>query len=189
MMRTDSQDTPVCPRCRQLDAVRKVSSIVKSGVSTAGYTILAQQLTPPTEKEIEQAIRQSYPHPASRLPTWRRGLAVLAILLPFVGGLCGAIFASIVSESQAGGAVAVFVGVIFGMILSGLMYVIYAPTVPTAIRSEGKNYPRMINQKKQEVLRRWNQLYYCQRDDVIFIPYESVAVSPEQMNSYLYKFE
>ncbi len=39
----------------------------------------------------------------------------------------------------------------------------------------------------KEAMERWNQLYYCARDDCVFIPGEKTSASISKMKEYLYK--
>jgi len=39
----------------------------------------------------------------------------------------------------------------------------------------------------QRALAKWNTLYYCYRDDIVFVPGESSFASPEQMHAFLYQ--
>jgi len=39
----------------------------------------------------------------------------------------------------------------------------------------------------EHAMQRWNQLYYCERDDLIFIPGEKIGVPREQMMDYIYQ--
>jgi hypothetical protein len=171
-----------CPLCHSIDAVTKVSSIVDGGSATSvGYhaagrfsgmsvttstTALADKLAPPSLPRFRVAA-EGY-----------NGCAVsLIILLGFVSGAMGWLF----MHFSSGDATNTLFGLVF--LLSGFLLIaslIIGFIVVAVIRH--KKRPRWERAKAI-----WEQLYYCARNDVVFLPGTPQRCVPiSQISTLLY---
>jgi hypothetical protein len=182
----------VCPKCGLADRIQKVSSIVAQNTSTvqmpdtqpvqigkttyylpitqqgSSTTMLAQRLLPNLQKSIK--------------PT-KAGLAMvyfivfgvyLWIIVTVVGGIV-----MIFAQNGSGAILSIF---FFGLALGA-----YLIRPKFKVKDEYKKaevaYQKGLQDNKVATAR-WNQLYYCYRDDGIFTEY-SRFVPTEQMGQFL----
>jgi hypothetical protein len=184
---------PVCPRCGQLDAVRKVSSIVKEGISVGSYetympgnlggktigipvtkeavsiTMLAQQLQPPSREKIMENSPLGLDTLVIVVAGFGSiiGLMLLFIFLNDVGVISGFLTFLLIASS-----------IITGPLLVGFLY-----RMSPRYRKEQE----LIENKLRSALNRWSQLHYCYRCDGVFIPGENRFVPIGQVQSFLYE--
>jgi len=239
--------TPVvCPRCGQLDAVRKVRAIVTEGVSVGHYqsvaplqwqgqtyylpaqrettstTLLAQRLAPPSQPKKPNKANYGYLKYASasfKAKYYAIGFP-MAILLLLVS--CGIAAAIGLLVGGAGGWILgflIWVGIVIGgAILMSFFLVLVGQIIPPFGRIlldvYGAGRTGRIKQAKAtqsaevfrlqamaereyqwalrqyemypEAMQRWNELYYCARDDGVFLE-GSRLVPIEQVYSLLYE--
>lgn len=153
-----------CPHCGQTDMVQKVNVVYEGGFSTTQHK---QWVPPPPGTDwapllvnrqglSQTALSAKLAPPKKPTPksvqTWnefRVGGIVLGVLAIF--------FAS-------GGGEEGIVGWVICMALAFLMFVLND-------RRQKPNYPKALA-RWQEAMRRWNSLYYCARDDGVFVPGE-----------------
>ena len=200
-----SQNRIVCPKCGRADAIRKVSSIVLAGttqsetfgygaaridgethfIDTRGYattsTGLANRLAPP-------------PRPAK---PWSLG-CVGVLLFGRIGVTLGVLaFVSVVSfctlpllydsvyrESRALILlpILVFVGAAVRLLWwIGRSVVREGRTV----RNRQSSYPYEVEQWER-AMDRWRELYYCSRDDGVFLPQRTNLVPATNMKALLF---
>lgn len=182
-----------CPECHKNDKVEKVSAIVNrdtvqisgSSQSTStyvdrnGYTRhetsdnpfsgvqqsnLAARLSPPAKPEAKGACL--------------RYLLYLPVLL--LGGACFAML-TVAGPSQSGKTMA---GV--GMLVVILLLVWITLSIRNINRkAKEKQAQEMVRWNK--AVARWEQLYYCHRDDVLFVPGQSETIPVQSMLDYLYR--
>ena len=182
-----------CPECHRNDRAEKVSAIVNrdtvqisgSSQSTStyvdrnGYTRhetsdnpfsgvqqsnLAARLSPPAKPEARGACL--------------RYLLYLPVLL--LGGACFAML-TVAGPSQSGKTMA---GV--GMLVVILLLVWITLSIRNVNRkAKEKQAQEMFRWNK--AVSRWEQLYYCHRDDVLFVPGQSETIPVQSMLDYLYR--
>jgi hypothetical protein len=182
-----------CPRCGQIDQIQKVSSVFSSGISTGTYsgstatfvsgssqTFLSKKLSPPKKPE------------ASCSSCAEIGITIILFL--FGGFLILSTFLSISCNLRAifSGEVRVVpaiilgllgVGIGGGLILTGI--IVWGSSQKAADRRAVEEAAQMT--KWELAMSRWNQLYYCYRDDGVFDPDERVFIPVKQMMNYLYR--
>ena len=184
-----------CPRCNQMDQVRKVTSIVTEGVSEtrvqgtnpvrwggktyylpahhagSSVTMLAKRLLPPLEKPKTLGGR-----------FW--GALGGGILLAFLGccGLSGALSSMSMGDSTTG-----TLGVIAGLFLIALGAILSILAIISLASGKTRQQSDAEQRQYQRALAKWNTLYYCYRDDIVFVPGESSFASPEQLHAFLYQ--
>jgi hypothetical protein len=203
-----SNTSIVCPQCQQIDMVQKVSSIYTSGTSSTKTTGSSVGVGVPLGKGSSatvmpmfhsmQGTNQSYlsarlsppPQPA-RPPLWLQVLLILGSLLlgaPCVccgTGVGGAELSNLALSgnfSQSSGQMALGSFVVAGLLLVGAIVVSVAMYRPKKKQYDANMADRQI------AVAKWNQLYYCARDDLVFDPGASLSFAPEAMNSYLVNF-
>jgi predicted RNA-binding Zn-ribbon protein involved in translation (DUF1610 family) len=94
-------------------------------------------------------------------------------------GLIGSIFLFLV------GAAAIVLG-IFLIVRSGKNKRAQLAEYQRRVQDEIAERQR-IHAAWQKAVQRWNQLYYCARDDCVFVPGENTSASISKMKEYLYK--
>jgi hypothetical protein len=75
------------------------------------------------------------------------------------------------------------VGIGGGLILTGI--IVWGSSQKAADRRAVEEAAQMT--KWELAMSRWNQLYYCYRDDGVFDPDERVFIPVKQMMNYLYR--
>lgn len=192
----------VCPVCEHDDQIQKVSAVVSGGVSNvttggpvggigyggghwstvSGYsmqsgmaiTVLAKRLMPPIK-------------PSGRSSCWMWGCAIYLGLVA-VMGFCGGILelfsadepqsARVAStqEEEADPLAILFTTVIVGGIAGYLFY---------RIAAKRQRAQDQLPDWEQAVMR-WNRVYYCFRDDLVFDPATGEACRLDDFYAFLY---
>lgn len=161
----------ICPICGMNDVSQKVSSIVTSGtisVQIPGYygtsaTTLARQLAPPPEPSKFFCAGACV------------GISYVAFLY------FGTIFVGKIAMTMAG----VYLGVLCGTItaLLGFSSFLYFGR-----RIRKHNLAEYAEKKDiwDTALARWNSLYYCCRDDIVYNPETGESCPPSQIETLLH---
>lgn len=188
-----------CPKCGRIDQVQKVSAVVSSGATTGQYTgsgmgfgstygrhgsvantlmfggatltggqetVLSQRLAPPMQPVYEKA----------RI-VWDTN-SQLALALCIIGGVVGVPVAMIALSTSS-------LGCLIGLAIFGLSLV----AIVSARRAHAKDVRAFYaseNPRWQAAIDKWNDLYYCGRDDLVFIPETREMADAEEMMSFLY---
>lgn len=154
-----------CPACGQIDAVRKVSAIVSEGTSysegsgSAGNTYV----TVYSKSQTNLSSRLSIP----KLNTYwldqfrGAGIVFLCIGIPF--GICGSTLFGGWHTLDLNRDLLSFSFAIIGPVL-------FVPAFLLKRRKVARDKP-----KREQAYALWECMYYCQRDDLVFVP-----GSPEQ---------
>ncbi len=155
-----------CPRCGRNDQVRIVSAIVRE------QTALAAALGAPTEPVPEAPLA---PRKASRALVRRAVLSAIGALLSFVLGAGGEDF---------------FILTWLVCMVLAVIWGIKARKVHAEARD--REVEALASQAAgravwERAMARWQELYYCARDDRVFIPGEHQAVPVAQMHDLLYR--
>lgn len=192
----------ICPRCGRTDAVRKVTSVLAAETvttdrrgfgstndecglkfvdvyaSSTSHSGLAAKLRPPIE-----------PHKPSGNPTlflfMRIGFALMGLAFLAATFACASmvlLFTSTVGRVLIVAELAVFVIVV---VLAVRWVISGSWRVRRKIREEREQYSTSYK-CWQRAYERWQQLYYCARDDGIFLPGETRFVAVEQMKELLF---
>jgi len=178
--------SPVCPRCGQFDAVRKVSAIVSEGVSVGEYhgvaslrlnTLLAQKLAFPEWKEMERAFNSFDPEPGPN-SNWFAAIMVASLIVGSIGGV-------LILQ-----ALNPMLGLFLGMPLGGggamlITYLVFKMIFPNMGR-QGREWLARRNEWYQRAKKTWNQLYYCARDDIVFDPATKKFAPADRMIELFY---
>jgi hypothetical protein len=136
-----------CPQCMQGDQVKKISDWVEEDSSNN----VARQFIPPSQPEAP-----------SPLPGINSGLGCLGIIF------FGAVFFFSV---QVGSTIAI---IIFGVFFA--IFILAFGAAYIRGRRARQEYMQAVLTWQEEI-EKWNQLYYCRRDDLVFDP-ENKQSSP-----------
>ncbi len=183
-----------CPQCGKDDKMQKVSTIVASQtreisggswqtevyVDKKGKKQSEDHYTPYSGTEMSVlAQRLSAP---GKPDAGSNALAVMgAVTLLGISGLCGCIGLFASSDKNSGSIVPILIAIVCGLI-----------GIVIWVSSNNSHQERVEQVQRVEIPRwekamvRWNQLYYCFRDDRVFIPSEK-AVPISQMMEYIYR--
>lgn len=188
-----SEITLVCPRCGQIDAVRKVSAIHREGISVSQYEtyatgqlgdkviswpvkkeqvsvgLLAQKLSPPSKPRYETFYYSSESGTVFDIRT-----RFIFLILLGLSALVGVWVSSKTGSEVLGwmGGILTFGGILFLKVSYDL---------------------RRFEEVKQALplwqraIKRWDSLYYCFRCDGGFIPGQNRFVPIASIQSFLYE--
>jgi hypothetical protein len=194
----------VCPKCGRADAVRKVTSIVNDGTTHTESNRLGMSISG-DEIEFYSGLGSSASHTglvsslaAPKKPSQpsRKGWSAIfpGFRLNCAGSFLGLIMLSMVCSfpvlypTYRENPLLIFVPVII-FVASAIVlmrWVWLSNRRETQMLREGDaHYPLEIERWKR-ALARWDQLYYCYRDDGVFLPNHAVFVPIAQMKQYLY---
>ncbi len=184
-----------CPRCGQVDRVEKLSVVVQAGSSTTGVagrttstgfmagergggmidmsgqttlsggsrTVLSQRLAPPPRPTYDRT-------PYAKSVAWSAVAIVIGLWFFVDNGLHGAGY---------------------GFVAIGL--IICALAVRSAVRAWRADKARraLLGEALPQWARQvdlWNRTFYCQRDDVVFLPDTGEAGSADDLQAFLYAY-
>jgi hypothetical protein len=199
-----SQDRIVCPKCGRADAIRKVSSIVSAGttqsetfgygaaridgethfIDTRGYatisTGLANRLAPP-----HRPVKPTPLGCVSALLLSRVGLTSGALVFVLVVSACSfPLFASSYRESP-------LLPLLPILVFAAVAVRLFWWTGRSLVREVGnaaierKEFPAEVK-AWEHAMDRWRELYYCSRDDGVFLPQRTNLVPAANMKSLLF---
>lgn len=194
----------VCPKCGRADAVRKVTSIVSEGTvttdmsglgiatsehggelvgmmgSATSRSVLAARLAPPVKPAQAFGYGWVGVFLFSRIGL---GLFTLALILAIVA--CS--FPILVGAYRENPALVLIpiVGVTVFVVLLLRWIVVSLVREVRKLRDERAGYPAEVEIWERSYAR-WKELYYCSRDDGVFLPNQTVLVPSAQMKPYLY---
>jgi hypothetical protein len=179
----------MCPLCGQSDQVEKASTIYLVGIGLKGKT------SDPESKDealISSPVLGAIPAPGMRAlskrlsPPTSRAQAFTRPVHPDIAVLAFSLITPIFLFGIYTSQIALLLPVL--AILVGF-YAIYFWKRKTLIaRFERQIADRKAsNDRTQRGVRRWMNLYYCMRDDIVFEPGKSEGTPVDQMPGYLFK--
>jgi hypothetical protein len=174
-------------------------------------SILGQRLAPPAEPQFEPGLQSVGSNPTGTGSPRGGILAIVSGAVLLVVSVCiglfvlagiYTLFSSSGSQVQDTATMAV-IGLVGGIFLFILGTAAVGLGIYLVVRS-GKNKRAQLAEYQQRVqeeiterqriqadwkraMQRWTQLYYCGRDDCVFIPGESSSAPISMMKEYLYK--
>ena len=150
-----------CPNCGRNDKSKKVSAISKS----ESLSTLGKLLAPPIEATIKHPYK--YPEPSDWSDVTFIGAGLFLVGLFFV-------------NSFSSGVVVFFISAC--LIMAGLYFKSASANLRKVRNAEYKQqlaeYKQRLDRQKNvtaKVMKHWNMLYYCERDDCIFFLGENSA--------------
>jgi hypothetical protein len=194
----------VCPKCGRADAIRKVKSIVDEGTTytdsnrlgmsisgddtqfytgfgrSVSRTELASALAPP--QKPAQPFRRGWSGIFPKFH-WNCAVSMLGLMI------CGAVGSfPLLFTTYRENPLLIFVPVIIILCASAIMIRwawLSSRRETRKLREAEAQYPLQVEAWKH-ALERWEQLYYCQRDDGVFIPAQTQLIPVNQMQAFLY---
>lgn len=188
-----------CPKCCQVDSVQKVSSVVGAGTATGtfagstsavgysysnqgGYTTLAGTSQTSLAQRLSRPNQPVYGNP------WGCGIISVIGTLFFLGGAFSIQLLYILSDTSPGvtrptpeQVPEILIAAILSAIIfwGGAIWIIsYTERTASTRRTEHNAAMR----RWEQACRQWDKLYYCFRNDVVFIPDElGACVSVSEM--------
>jgi len=160
-----------CPRCQKDDQVRKISVVASQnfGIGTAYSTAAETYVT--RDFTTELGARLAEPK--------TRSFSCLELVLVFgLGFGAFAVLISIGALLVSGGNSNALLPVAF----VGGCYAI--GTIPLALVLRQSTSKKEAARKKAHA--KWNELYYCLRDDLAFVPNTNIVLPGSQVQSYIW---
>lgn len=203
---SDRVDSPQCPRCGRSDRVQKVSGVFSAGTQSSIHSGPTVGVAAPVGsgrpaivagstvlRGFQQTALSGMLAPPSQ-PAYKSVtiMAVIAGLIWFAIWLCliaplsfGTLTGTDWSRVEGGMVVATTLFVI------GLLSLL-APIVALAVWASSANSKRKRNFERdmsvwRTAMERWQQLYYCEIDDCVFLPGTALCASASQMSALLYE--
>jgi hypothetical protein len=167
MAAMSEERTVTCPHCQQSDEVWKTSDILSGHLPVdAQPVVLASRLSISDEMwaEIEKKDRDEVGSGSGRL---NRSLGILFCAL---GGF---LLVNQVDPQWA------WLGLLAGMLVGGVFF----NYLPNRMVEQGWAAARLAREKAQQ---RYADLYYCQRDDLVFLPEEGLSAPADELIELLY---
>jgi len=174
------------------NTIRTVNSQVPVPIQTSQMSELAKRLLPPPKPTINDTVPVNTSNKA----------IILALLTSIIGGGCLLlsffVFFSSFSETQPNIGKAL-IYIFISLVIIGLAVLLFNSAQNErnsnkAIEAEAANKSRELQIQKYEwerkwnlAMQRWNQLYYCARDDCVFLPGTNTCAHINDMVGYLYK--
>ncbi len=158
-----------CFKCNYSDQIQKVSAIYSAGISSGSYYGSSTPLG--ESKPSFTTVSGSSQSLLSRrlAPPNKPSPSFMLIVLDVV--LAG---------------FAIFCIILPCLFLLVLIYVLsYKPKVDQSKKEDKERLAKEIP-LWETAMERWNRLYYCMRDDVVFDPDTEASFRPEEMMNYLY---
>jgi hypothetical protein len=199
-----SQNRIVCPKCGRADAIRKVASTVdegtiytdsnRLGMSISGddtrfytgygrsvsHTELASALASP--QKPTQPFRRGW---SGVFPNFHWNCAGSILGLMIVGAMCSfPLFFTTYRENPLLIFVPVSIILFAAIILTRWAWMSSRRETKTLNEAQA-DYPLQVEAWKR-ALERWEQLYYCHRDDGVFIPAQTQLIPVNEMRAFLY---
>ena len=165
-----------CPVCGLSDQVEKVSTIYMSGIADKRSPEIKQATKIPPQKLRLLSRQMAPPSSGKSIPTRPihpdMVLVVFSCVLPFF--LLG------ILKQQS-------IMLIPVLLVLASLYTLYFFKRKAIIAKfeRGQNNQRQSQARIERGIQTWMKLYYCDRDEGIFLPGKDELVPPEQMISYL----
>lgn len=180
-----------CPICDKNDRIQKVSGLVQSGrsggtfegptvggsygggkVSVGGaYSVLSGESSTDLAKVLEPPSQMSNP---KGLGFWTWGCSLLLFVPWFLGGFHQFFF-------EGGKDPSYYLGTVAGLIGLIVVYSIHNNKLEKS-KSEYQRYQSAWH----KAMNKWNRLYYCHRDDIVFDPEINDYSPPTGMNNLIF---
>ncbi|MBE2183482.1 MAG: hypothetical protein IAE89_08665 [Anaerolineae bacterium] len=194
----------VCPKCGQADAVRKVTSIINDGTTHTESNRIGMSISG-NDTAFYSGLGNSVSHTglasalaAPKKPSQpsRKGLSAIfpSFRLTCTGSILGLIMLSVVCSFPAlyptyrENPLLIFIPVVIFVVAAIVLmrWVWLSKRRETQILREGDTHYSLEMEQWKRALARWEELYYCYRDDGVFLPNHAVFVPIARMKQYLY---
>lgn len=191
-----------CPLCQRNDRSEKVSAIIKNQTGQSEGVVSQQQVStdskglihtqtvnvPVKTVQTSDLARHLAPPPPPSAPQSKSGNSMIlwVIIILLIIGIIGFISSIGINNSSTGVGV-VFCGILPALIAVGLFF-FWRSSRKKAQEQSKQQQSDIANgyQQWQQAKSRWEKLYYCGRDDIVFIPGEKTSASVADMHTYIY---
>ncbi len=197
------KETHACPLCRQNDQVMKVSAIVSSQVQqTNGSTKISTLATDYRGKiyssietvpiqatqvsRLAQLLRfpdpPANPYNSEYVPFWHFiGYWFIAFMLTFL------LFAIIFGSTENSRVLGLSISSLIMLGITAMLIRQYIRNNATRRKFEEfeRHLKNVLYPKMGKAYKRWNEAYYCSRDDQVFIDGEKIYIDPERFTAWL----
>jgi hypothetical protein len=176
-----TNDQCLCPVCRQNTMAQKVSALFLNNASTSIglhiQTCLGQYLSPP-----EPQVARFY-----RTRLWIKFiLLALGLLVLFAGcALANNYPYHFSPESLWYQYLFLIVGLASSFASLWGIYWLLLKTVFSKARARGEEEQNRLNERYRTAYALWQQLYYCHRCGVVFLPGQSKVIPPDQLSAVI----
>lgn len=199
-----SEKKLVCPKCGRADAIRKVTSIVREGITHTDSTRLGMSISGDNTQfstgignavsrtglasilaSPKKPVQPSQDGWSGIFPKfhWNCAGSILGLMI------CGAVGSfPLLFTTYRENPLLIFVPVIIILCAAAIMIRwawLSSRRETRKLREAEAQYPLQVEAWKH-ALERWEQLYYCQRDDGVFIPAQTQLIPVNQMQAFLY---
>ncbi len=176
----EAQTDIACPVCKRTDRARKVTALHRSEVqklrgmsekisaAQPGLSEIGQRLQPPEEPHFSHA------------PNFVERFSSSLMAVGFVFALICIWVAARLFGDKAG----LPVGLVFAGIVIGVIWYYWWKN-NSAREREQREIEREQVAHWNHAMERWNRLYYCSRDDIVYIPGEGSRAPLDRMGDYL----
>ncbi len=191
-----------CPLCQRNDRSEKVSAILKSSTGQSEAVVQQQQAyrdnkgqthirtvnVPVKSVQTSELARRLTP-PSRPTAQSKKGYSIILLVIAILFIIIGIIgfINSIGSKSSSAVVGVLFCGLLPSIMAIGLFFLwrsLQRKEKEKSIQQQSdinKGY-----QKWQQAISRWEKLYYCGRDDIIFIPGEKTSAAVADIHNYIY---
>ena len=188
----------VCPNCVLSDKIEKVSALVDSQthqtstysnqeyIRTDQVSVLAQLLMPPQKPELKVRATGAIIGPHRKSSLGELGFYFNILMFGIIGIVCILASFLIVVISmlhEDGRLVYLLLGCIpflFGLGILGFTAYYYHSSQEKLKKAE-TDYNEAIH-KWNDLMKKWEQLFYCHRDGIVFNPVDKKIASPRNIN-------
>lgn len=191
-IRTDYSSNPqslnvvlplACPNCLQIDAVRKVSALVRDGTIITTRKIISEDRTATerttSKSNLAELLSPPLP-PREPLFASIRGYLLVFLAMASVTSIIFVVKNLFSSNKQS----------LFDLLILTsleLLIILLVFYYTKSFRSKLKNQLEIRMEDYRQVLQKWNNLYYCARCDILYLKNHTEAVFPDDMKELLYK--
>lgn len=157
----------ICPVCGKDDVVQKVSSVVSNGISDGYYSRYSGRYSHLHETSATNLARQLVPpSPPDKRPIL--GHCINALMLVGFTALCLFIFLASISGFLEGPTDNTLISTSFVVTLASLVFTILTLNkIQVIIRQNKYEYPKRVEEWQRQMAK-YDRLYFCHRDDVVF---------------------
>jgi hypothetical protein len=165
-----------CPVCQKDDRMQKAAAEVRQGISCVWLPDGTE-----SHRQVSGLAESLSPPP---LPVgYSFGQAVGAVATSYGVGLL--LILSIYALTRQSLFMLPDSMLSTGRVVAISWFGLLVPTVAIARAGTQQHRVRLLMPRWQAATQRWNNLYYCERDDVVFSPDDAACLPPERMNEIL----
>jgi hypothetical protein len=194
----------VCPKCNKDDAIQKVSAVVAGGTATGSFSGFSGGVVNLEGKTgnvggyntlsggtISNLARLLAP-PAEPSKPSSTDFLFLIILIVWVSVTIGFCISGVLTLFFIGSDFRLFsiAGIVILVILSafGLFRLLeYHSRVNEKNQKAKQEYYQNKKLMWEKSMKRWNDLYYCHRDGIVFDPKTGENCEPDNMNEFIFR--